>query len=772
MKKTLVTMIAAAVLVAFVSTPRADEPQAGTVLLQPTNHPKVSRELQNLWLVPDKGRSSMPPLSSYELARAARMQAAGEYTKSLALLSGTAVRQGPLSAYAEYYIAEAFLKLGRTDEAKKAFQTLEQNQPAGYLTLASAIGEAESDELLDDYAGAVAIYSRLLDSKVAAPDDLWMRVGKAAKAGGDTRKALEAFAHVYYEFALSDRAAAAGAELQHLNSISDEFHLELGRAERLFGAKQYGPARAAFEQLAPNALGDDGELIRIRLAECDFYQKRARNARDGLRPYIDHASRQGEALYFYALASYDAGDRAEYLKSIRRVADEFPGQSWAEDALDNLAGYYANQNDDQQADNVFRELYAKYPRGSHGERAAWKIGWRAYRARRYAETVRYFEQAAHDFPRSDYRPPWLYWSGRAHEGLNERALAEERYKLAAADYVNTYHGRLAVERLNGWTPAPRVILASAPVDRPGDGAPVLPPMPPNAQAVRDLLAGDMFDQALSELQYAARVWGDSPQIQATTAWIERQQGRSETGSKQFDLFRGSITLTKRAYPQFMAAGGEQLPRDILAMIYPVAYWDLIRKYSTVNHLDPYLMVALIAQESTFVPDIKSYASAVGLTQLMAPTARDVAKELKIPYSTKVLTNPELNIRVGTTYLSDLIRQFGDAYLALAAYNAGPTRAKRWVAERPGVEREEFIDDIPDPQTQNYVKKLLSTAEDYRRLYGPSAPRGNEPDLDAKLAPATPPALAAPKTTNANAVKPTPAKPSTARKPSTAKSRAR
>ena len=76
--------------------------------------------------------------------------------------------------------------------------------------------------------------------------------------------------------------------------------------------------------------------------------------------------------------------------------------------------------------------------------------------------------------------------------------------------------------------------------------------------------------------------------------------------------------------------------------------------------------------------------------------------------------------MGTAYFADLVQQFGGAHYALATYNAGPSRVAKWIAEHPGVERDEFIDDIPFPETQNYVKKILGTAEDYRRLYGSPA----------------------------------------------------
>jgi soluble lytic murein transglycosylase len=75
------------------------------------------------------------------------------------------------------------------------------------------------------------------------------------------------------------------------------------------------------------------------------------------------------------------------------------------------------------------------------------------------------------------------------------------------------------------------------------------------------------------------------------------------------------------------------------------------------------------------------------------------------------------VRLGTLYFSRLVAQFGGAHYALASYNAGENRVVRWKAERPGLDEDEFIDDIPFPETQNYVKRILGTAEDYRRLYG-------------------------------------------------------
>ena len=125
-------------------------------------------------------------------------------------------------------------------------------------------------------------------------------------------------------------------------------------------------------------------------------------------------------------------------------------------------------------------------------------------------------------------------------------------------------------------------------------------------------------------------------------------------------------------------------------------------------------------------------------QLVPATGRQYARTLQITrrFSLGLLTTAETNIKMGTAYFADLVRQFGGVHFALATYNAGPGRVAHWIAERPGLERDQFIDDIPFPETQNYVKKILGTAEDYRRLYGPSAVATADDDVQPAVADAS------------------------------------
>lgn len=690
---------------------------AAAIVLTPTPHPPMPRDASSIWLLPD--RTAAGPVANPGLLAVTSLMAEGSYSKALTAATQPALRQGSLAAYASYYSGLAQLRLEKPADALRTFQTMLSQGPVGYLSEAAQFGAADAWIALDQPSEAIEIYERLLAGKPSSFEEVLMRLGRAAKAKGDRAKAAEAFARVYYEFALGESAPAAGTEIallrvRDVQPGSQRYQLELGRAQRLYAAKQYAAARSAFDDLKGLADGDDRELIRLRVAECDYFLKKHRVARDALKPLTEGSGdRLAEARYFHALASRDLGDAASYLNLTQRLVADFPDSAWTEEALNSLGTYYIRQDDDAQADAAFRDMYARFPTGPYAERAAWKIGWRAYRAAQYEEAIRFFESGALNFPRSDYRPSWLYWAARAHENLSEKSLANQRYAIVVADYMNSYYGRLSAAKLGAMADT----LARAASSSIVNGDTHLPPeAPANAAIIKALLAAGLWDDALNELKFARRVWGDSPSIQATVAWTQQQQSRAESGMRRLLMMRAGMNAMRRAYPQFMTADGQTLPRDVLAVIYPLEHWPLIQRYAALNELDPYLVAALVAQESTFVADVRSHANAWGLMQLLPSTARAYARKLGIRYSSSILTDPETNIRMGTAYLADKIKEFGDVRLALASYNAGESPVRRWLGERGGIDRDEFVDDIPYPETQGYVRKIIGTAEDYRYLY--------------------------------------------------------
>ena len=700
--------------------PAAD--RASVPPLAPTIHPPVARDASQLWMAPasaDRTAAAADP-AIVHLQAALRLYAAEKYEEAVSRFSAAATHKTPLRPHALYYAGVAELRLRRFDAARRRFSPLKETP--GFVGEAAALGEAEALHAVGEFGDAAKIYEDILDDEAAIDvPAIWLSLANAALASGDRKRAAEAYLHLYYEFPLSEHAVQAEGPLQTLTEVqtiaagNTRYKLELGRGERLFASRRYPDARTSFLRLKPHASDRDAELVSLRLAEIDYFQGRYSNAREALRPFLAGGDRQAEARFFYLMSQRGLRNDDTFEQLVRALERDFPESTWAEDALNNLGTYYIQQDRDDEADAVLRQMYGRFPRGRHAERAAWKAGWASYRKGEMSEAARYFESGAANFPRSDYRPSWLYWSGRARAAMGDTAGAVARYQLTVADYHNTYYGRLAegmLKKQGASLGTGRLIFAQSAEALSGKDD----YFPPTEPTIRMLLAAGLYEPAVKELEYARTKWGDSPGITATIAWANKEMASSESGTKQFGLARGSITLIKRAYPQFMASGGDQLPREILTTIFPVQYWDLIRKYSAQHNLDPYLVAALMAQESTFVPDIKSHAGAYGLMQVMPPTGRQYARKLKLRYSLRLLTTAESNIRIGTMYFADLIRQFGGVHLALASYNAGETPVRRWMRENPDLPQDEFIDSITYPETQQYVKRLLGTAEDYRRLY--------------------------------------------------------
>ena len=729
-------------------------PQVPAEPLAATAHQPLPANTSDLWLVPSAADVTPAALSPFKpLIAGAAAFATGDYAGALPLVSQPALAATELRDYAAYYTAASQLRLSRSADARARFHALRERKPQGALSVSAALGEADAAEALGDYKAAIDIYDDLVDSKTTINEDILSRQARAYLAAGEKKKAAEAYLRVYYEFPLTEASIAAEAQLDALrDQISRTVGKpDIGRAQILYGARRYPEARAAFAAIQGKLSGDDRELADLRVAECDFFLKRYAAARDAVQPYLESASRKAEARFFALSAQRELGKDDEFIGATRRLVDEFPDSSWSEEALNNLATYYILTNDDELAAKTFREMYEKFPNGPRAERAAWKYGWYQYKTGEYAEAVRVFESAASVFPRSDYRPSFLYWAARAHGKLGNGASSADRLRIVQADYGNSYYGRLANQQLA--SRADQVRAEAVPANRPALAA-ALPALPTD-RVIRLLLAAGLYDDAVSELRFASRAWGQSAAVDATIAWVYYRKGE----------LRRAITLMRRAYPQHLTSYGQELPPEILQVIFPLTYWDWIRKYSAPRNLDPYVVAALINQESTFDAKVRSSANAWGLMQIVPATGRRLARTLGIPrFSTPILTNPETNIKLGTLYFSKLVEQFGGTHYALASYNAGESRVVRWRAERPGLDQDEFIDDIPFPETQNYVKRILGTAEDYRMLYGKGGGRpipvaGLDPAPDSTM-PMTKASAAGAST---GAAKKAPAKGSTAKK---------
>jgi len=700
---TLVLVVALLAGVSLTAAQLVVPGRAGVVTpakLSPTAHPPVPNDLSSMWLVPSQNARLGPAMTNF--VRGVRLlEEDDKPAAALPLVSDGALSTTPVADYARYYTGLALMKLARYAEADNVFSDLAARQIEGHLPEDAAFRLAEIRETQKDYKGAVAVYDALLVKKLAQPHVAWLRLGMAADLAGLPMRSVEALQRVYFDFPMSaeaDRAAEA-LKKQDVDLDAAMAPKELARAEALFQARRWSAAKTSYDRVKPFMSGTDRDRVAIRLAATEIALGRYREGRDALRPFLGGPLAE-EANFHYVTATRGLKLKDEHVELSRAYVEKYPSSPFAEEVLNNLASAYIIDDQDGDADTVFREVLIRYPAGRFAERAAWKAGWWAYRQGQFADALRFFDQGAAQFPRSDYRPSWLYWSARAAQQLGDVETGVARLRLTATDYHNSYYGRLAVKRLEGERGG---TVPAALQRQPSTSAPI-----PTAGRIAALLSVGLNREAMSELQYAQRVWGDSPQLQATIAVTHKRLGNVRAG----------INAMKRAYPQYLAAGGETLPSEILQVIFPVDYWPLLQKYAKDRGLDPYVVAALVAQESNFDPVVVSHANAYGLMQVIPSTGRSYARKLGVkPFSTRRLTEVDVNVRIGTQIFADTIRKFGGVHFALAAYNAGDSRVRAWQREKPGLPQDEFIDDIPFPETQNYVKRILGTAEDYRSLYG-------------------------------------------------------
>jgi len=150
--------------------------------------------------------------------------------------------------------------------------------------------------------------------------------------------------------------------------------------------------------------------------------------------------------------------------------------------------------------------------------------------------------------------------------------------------------------------------------------------------------------------------------------------------------------------------------------YPLKYRKIIAANARLNHVEPYLLTAIIYEESRFRSEARSQVGAVGLMQIMPSTAEWVAQKTSRQYDRETLSEPENNIAIGSWYYAWLRRKYKSERLALAAYNSGDKNLDKWLREHPNRSDDEVIDSIPFKETRAFVRRVGKSKERYQRLY--------------------------------------------------------
>jgi len=228
-----------------------------------------------------------------------------------------------------------------------------------------------------------------------------------------------------------------------------------------------------------------------------------------------------------------------------------------------------------------------------------------------------------------------------------------------------------------------------------------------------LASAGLDDLAESELRFGAKVDGQPQLMAMELADFAARRDAPDQG----------IRYIKHYAPGYLSMSIDAAPDKFWRLAFPLPYRQSLEDYSKEHSLDPFLVAALIRQESEFNAKAVSPASARGLTQVMPATGRELGRKLRIPkYQTAMLFSPDTNLKIGTYYLKTLSDQLQGKWEAtLASYNAGKSRVVSWLAASNFHEPAEFVESIPFNETRNYVQSIIRNAEVYRRLYGAKKP---------------------------------------------------
>lgn len=326
--------------------------------------------------------------------------------------------------------------------------------------------------------------------------------------------------------------------------------------------------------------------------------------------------------------------------------------------------------------------------GAAAAEAEFYAGWIALRRLNDPELAdRHFAAIAEIGSSPITRGRALYWRGRAHEAMGD-APGAQRFYAAAAEHNTTFYGQLAGEKV-------------------GDGTMTLPPEPEITEFDRARFEGRDAVRAARRLNEI----GESGLFRTFALHLKDTVPNSAEQALIVDMARGYGDQTGSMLVVRGAA--------TLGHVLPLRGYPHRTPPPVSNAPELALTLSITRQESGFDPLIRSPVGARGMMQVMPATARIVARQIGASYSVGMLDDPDYNMRLGQTYISQMLDQFDGSYpLAIAAYNAGPGRPAQWVGfcgdpRGAGTDPIDFVECIPFSETRNYVMRVMEGAQVYR-----------------------------------------------------------
>jgi soluble lytic murein transglycosylase len=638
----------------------------------------------------------------------------GQYPAAIAAMQKAEPKMGELGDYTAFFIGNSYVLSNQPEASFTYLRDFAARYPDSIYAHDAVIAHGKA--LLADNRPAEAVH--LLQTYGGSGVEADFYLAKAQAGSGQSKQAAELFRHIYYDYATNYLADQASAELKKIPEAEllppPTFADHQKRAAQLYRGRHYNEAVTEYKAMVDTAPASVRSDVLIKYANALIKTGQNREAAAVLDRIPDDGSDASAEKWYQRLElARSAQDEPRMQEILTYMRTNTPHSVWLESALMSTGNMYLLRKDYDRAIDYYRELQERFPQGDKASYAHWKYAWLTYRQGRNDEAKKAFARQVELYPASAEAPNAMYWRARMAQDDHDAALARAYYSKLSERYKNYYYGVLARKRLAMMpSTAPATVAALQQVtpakQYDGDALRTRPPADDLHYSRAKLLENaGALDLAVRELQNGT---SDGP------SWEMVEVARMYTAAGEY--FR-ALQALKKCVSGYFAMEIKQLPAEYWEGLFPRPYWDSLRRHADENGLDPYLVSALIRQESEFNPSAVSHSNALGLMQLLPSTGKGEAKALGLKgYNQDSLFDPNVNIELGTRYFRKMVDHFnGQVEYALAAYNAGDNRVEDWRSSGTYRDIDEFVESIPFTETREYVQAIVRNAEVYKRVYG-------------------------------------------------------
>lgn len=386
--------------------------------------------------------------------------------------------------------------------------------------------------------------------------------------------------------------------------------------------------------------------------------------------------------------------KKDYKKSLVDLKNTSAGKAIPDYFLYKLAQFMPLEQKIEQ----YKEIVKQYPKSEYIPNCLAGIFFDFGNKKMYNSAIKIGNIYIQKFADNPQMPQILFWLGKYLLKVDQNDEAKKYFSKILEEYPSSYYAYRATKI--GMTSSLSWSFSNI---RLPDSNQFVVPFPFEEIDTKDIQMLKLFFE-LGDTDVVEEIPLDNYAIKS---WCEFKRGNV---AKSAFFANKYILDSKRKIPYENA---------VWKLAFPIHYSDYINDNATMRSIDPFLVLSLIREESHFLPEARSASNALGLMQLMMPTAAYIAETKGIqPPDEITIKNPAYNIALGVAYLSYVLEMTdNNTMFAIGAYNGGPNAMNKWREIYDTEDTDEFVENIPYEESKGYIKKVFRSRYNYGKIYG-------------------------------------------------------